>query len=439
MLGACVLPPVVGMGFGAGVLHVLKEHEARSSSLAAPAMGKRPNGTHLDATEVRAALPLDATLDPDQPARMPSHADREAVKRAAEAAKARATPRRAPISEAEPQVAIKPPAPKQETAPAFKPAVWRPVLDPIAEHWTRLTPRSDALPQAYQAVLNNDPEHLTRLIALGISPMEKTLGGDTALCAAVRLGRADCVRVLGLAGVDLTEPGQEKQPPIALASLRRNAEVLQALLDFGVDPNTRFNTPVLREVVERCTIKDLRNALESDRGVTPLICCSARGDVEGAVTLLRAGAKPGLCTTRYHRYPINFAATQGYLFLMRVLLGRDPDSEPNLLVTINLTNQRAWVTKEGRVVNSTTVSTGREGYRTPAGRYVITDKHRSHTSTLYHVAMPWFMRLNCSPIGLHSGYVTGRPASHGCIRLPYEKAKEFFHQVAVGDEVEIVY
>ncbi|HEY1051580.1 MAG TPA: L,D-transpeptidase, partial [Prosthecobacter sp.] len=92
-----------------------------------------------------------------------------------------------------------------------------------------------------------------------------------------------------------------------------------------------------------------------------------------------------------------------------------------------------------RIVNSTTVSTGREGYRTPAGRYVITDKHKSHTSTLYHVAMPWFMRLNCSAIGLHSGYVTGRPASHGCIRLPYEKAKEFFHQVAVGDEVEIVY
>jgi lipoprotein-anchoring transpeptidase ErfK/SrfK len=53
--------------------------------------------------------------------------------------------------------------------------------------------------------------------------------------------------------------------------------------------------------------------------------------------------------------------------------------------------------------------------------------------------MPWFMRLNCGAIGLHSGYVTGRPASHGCIRLPYEKAREFFQQLAVGDEVEIVH
>ena len=108
-------------------------------------------------------------------------------------------------------------------------------------------------------------------------------------------------------------------------------------------------------------------------------------------------------------------------------------------MTVDLSSQRAWVTKQGRIINHTMVSTGREGYGTPAGRYVITDKHTSHVSTLYHVAMPWFMRLNCGAIGLHSGYVTGQPASHGCIRLPYDKAKQFFSQVRVGDEVEIVY
>ncbi|MFC5456613.1 L,D-transpeptidase family protein [Prosthecobacter fluviatilis] len=300
-------------------------------------------------------------------------------------------------------------------------------------------PRSSALPQAYQAVLNDDAEHLAKIIAMGISPNEMTLGGDTPLCAAVRMGRAECVRVLALSGVNLSQPAHEKQPPIALASMRRNVPVLKTLLDFGVDPNTRFNSPVQKQVIDRCSIKDLRNAMESDRGITPLICCAARGDVEGAVVLMRAGARPGMGTTRYHRYPINFAATQGYLFLMRVLLGRDPDSEPDMLVTVDLSSQRAWVTKQGRIINHTMVSTGREGYGTPPGRYVITDKHTSHVSTLYHVNMPWFMRLNCSAIGLHSGYVTGQPASHGCIRLPYEKAKEFFAQVRVGDEVEIVY
>ena len=124
---------------------------------------------------------------------------------------------------------------------------------------------------------------------------------------------------------------------------------------------------------------------------------------------------------------------------MRILLGRQPESEPEVLVTIDLSKQRAWVIQDGALLDTCSVSTGRAGYNTPAGRYVITDKHRHWTSTLYHCSMPFFMRLNCSAIGLHSGYVTGRPASHGCIRLPYEKAQKFFEICRVGDEVQIVH
>lgn len=438
MLGACVLPPLVGVGVCAGLNHLLKNHELfRAQAISQPTATvnkARPGRLNETTAEIRAALPVDTTFVPVMPSQVPPRKELEGLKPAEAKRKTKASEAKTDAGR-ESVVTLQKPVPVIDV----KPAAWRPILDPITEHWTRLMPRSVALPQAYQAVLNDDHAHLARLIAMGISPHEMTLGGDTALCAAVRMGRAECVRVLALSGVDLNQPAYEKQPPIAVASLRRNAGVLQALLEAGVNPNTRFNTPVLKSVIDRCTIKDLRNAMESDRGITPLICCAARGDVEGAAVLLNAGAKAGLCTTRYHRYPINFAATQGYLFLMRVLLGRDPDAEPDTLVTVNLTNQRAWVTKEGRIINSTSVSTGREGYRTPAGRYVITDKHTSHVSTLYHVSMPWFMRLNCGAIGLHSGYVTGRPASHGCIRLPYAKAKEFFGQVRVGDEVEIVY
>ncbi len=439
MLGACVLPPIVGVGVCAGIIHLLKDHElfrVEAATLPGAQVSSTRQGKLSEtAAELRAALPVDTTFAPIVPSRAPATSIKDALKRAEESRQPR-TAKPAPV---EPAASVAGKPAKPVPAIVVKPAVWRPVIDPIAEYWTRLMPRTAAFPQAYQAVLNDDPEYLAKLIAWGISPHETTLGGDTALLAAVRMGRAECVRVLALSGVDMNQPAHEQQPPIAVASLRRNADVLKALLDAGVDPNTRFKTPVLKSVIERCSIKDLRNAMESDRGITPLICCAARGDVEGAATLMRAGAKAGLGTTRYHRYPINFAATQGYLFLMRVILGRDPDAEPDTLVTVNLTNQRAWVTKEGRIINSTSISTGREGYRTPAGRYVVTDKHTSHVSTLYHVAMPWFMRLNCSAIGLHSGYVTGRPASHGCIRLPYQKAKEFFGQVRVGDEVEIVY
>src|SRR6516164_3279606 len=62
------------------------------------------------------------------------------------------------------------------------------------------------------------------------------------------------------------------------------------------------------------------------------------------------------------------------------------------------------------------ISTGRHGFDTPAGRYLVTDKERTRFSSLYKVPMPYFLRLSFSEYGIHEGYVPGRPASHGCIR-----------------------
>ena len=440
-LAAFTIPPLVGVGFWVALVQVLQNPEWFQTAAKRRVVSdsrKASTGAGSPA-EIRAARPTEKRyVPPEQPAQDLSPA-KDALKKAevTPGAGQRLAPKAAEGESATPAPPIpRIPAHKQ---PAEASRTWRPILDPVTEFWSTLWPRTDALPSMFQAVLFRDAEQIARLASMGIRADERTQFGDTALCAAARSGQADCIRVLALTGADLKLPGRENQAPILIASLRRNTDVLAALTEFGVDPNSRFQSPVSRELIERCTIKDLRNALESDRGVTPLICCAARGDVEGAVALMKAGAKASTCTTRYHRYPINFAATQGYLFLMRVILGRDPDSEPDTLVTIDLSSQRAWVTKKGKVIASTSVSTGKSGYRTPAGRYVITDKHRSHTSTLYHVAMPWFMRLNCSAIGLHSGYVTGRPASHGCIRLPYEKAKLFFGLTDVGDEVEIVH
>lgn len=320
-----------------------------------------------------------------------------------------------------------------------QPYRWTPLRDDVAEYFRTHVPDIGGTPLLHYAVMLDDGEWIGRLVARGADANELTAAGDTLLCSAVRLGAAESVAALTFAGADVHKLGLEKQPPLPLASLRRGPEIYRSLLAAGADANGRFATPVTSALLDRVTIKDLRNALESDRGVTPLIACASRGDVEGAAVLIRHGASPAKCTTRYHRYPINFAATQGYLFLMRIILGRQPESEPEVLVTVDLSSQRAWLTRDGRVVDSCPVSTGREGFNTPAGRYVITDKHRSWTSTLYHVAMPFFMRLNCSAIGLHSGYVTGRPASHGCIRLPYDKARSFFGICSVGDEVQIIH
>jgi lipoprotein-anchoring transpeptidase ErfK/SrfK len=106
-------------------------------------------------------------------------------------------------------------------------------------------------------------------------------------------------------------------------------------------------------------------------------------------------------------------------------------------VEISLSTQKALVIKDGVPILKTSISTGRKGFDTPAGQYVITDKKRSHRSSLYHVEMPFFMRLNCLDFGMHAGVVPNYPASHGCIRLPADAAQKIFTEIPVGTLVMI--
>ncbi len=343
-----------------------------------------------------------------------------------------------PINPAPPTAPPLPPPPKlaslsitkKDIAEMFPP---RPMTPDVGD-----VPAAIPLPPVYQAVIVRDEEWLAQALTSGVSPDTVTTAGDTALCAAVQTGYAKGVELLLVHGADVAKPGREGQPPLALAALKRNVPIVEALLRGGADPNTVFISPLHKELLEAIKQTELKSSLRSDSGVTVLMASAARGDVETTVALLKHGAKTSRHTKKYSRYAINFAAEQHYLFIMRILLGRSADSEPDKLVTIDLSQQKAWIAERGVIIDTTQVSTGREGFSTPAGRYVVTDKHESWTSTLYHVAMPYFMRLNCSAIGLHSGYVSGRPASHGCIRLPYQKAKQWFGTVKIGDEVEIV-
>ena len=85
------------------------------------------------------------------------------------------------------------------------------------------------------------------------------------------------------------------------------------------------------------------------------------------------------------------------------------------------------------------VSTGQTGYETPAGIYSVLEKNREHYSNLYDGAsMPFMQRLTWSGIALHAGVLPGRPASHGCIRMPHEFAKELFDLTKVGLRVIVV-
>jgi prefoldin subunit 5 len=50
-----------------------------------------------------------------------------------------------------------------------------------------------------------------------------------------------------------------------------------------------------------------------------------------------------------------------------------------------------------------------------------------HHSNLYNDApMPWMQRITWSGVAMHAGNLPGYPASHGCIRLPYNFSKSLF-------------
>ena len=72
------------------------------------------------------------------------------------------------------------------------------------------------------------------------------------------------------------------------------------------------------------------------------------------------------------------------------------------------------------------------------GVFAVIDKEGTHYSNIYGGAsMPFMQRLTMSGVAMHSGMVTGRPASHGCIRLPHPFAIKLYKLTGLGARVII--
>ncbi len=134
------------------------------------------------------------------------------------------------------------------------------------------------------------------------------------------------------------------------------------------------------------------------------------------------------------------------------------------LIKINRSQQKAFFYKGGTLVGISRISSGTEDHGTPAGKYKITQKSKDHKSSIYGVfkdrttgmttndnvdirvdkpksseiyysaPMPNFMRFN-GGIGMHTGFLPGYAASHGCIRMPHHMSTHFFENVQVGTPV----
>ena len=105
---------------------------------------------------------------------------------------------------------------------------------------------------------------------------------------------------------------------------------------------------------------------------------------------------------------------------------------------VSLDEQRGYLYRDGERIAVTTVSTGVPGHDTPTGVFPITQKAKVHYSNKYNNApMPYMQRLTRWGHALHAGAVRAGPASHGCIRLPAEFARQLFSLTQRGDLVVI--
>jgi hypothetical protein len=109
-----------------------------------------------------------------------------------------------------------------------------------------------------------------------------------------------------------------------------------------------------------------------------------------------------------------------------------------MVMIVGLERQQAYVYRNGVRIGASTVSTGKKGKETPTGVFTILQKKAAHRSNLYNNApMPFMQRLTWDGIALHAGHLPGKPASHGCIRLPMAFAKALFAETSMGMTVVI--
>jgi lipoprotein-anchoring transpeptidase ErfK/SrfK len=134
-------------------------------------------------------------------------------------------------------------------------------------------------------------------------------------------------------------------------------------------------------------------------------------------------------------------------------------------IVVDLSEQEAYLYRGKHRTASSRISSGREGHRTPIGKFGVIRKDIDHRSSLYGnyvdnsgrvvkanvdsrkdskprgshfigAPMPFFVEFSPS-YGLHQGYLPGVAASHGCIRMPYWKARQFYEAASIGTSVTV--
>jgi ankyrin repeat protein len=307
------------------------------------------------------------------------------------------------------------------------------ILLPMVPDLSRLT--VDGRSVVAIALEQENPQVVDLVLQHLPSDQEWTADTSRLLEASLAAGHTDQVKYLLSKHCEPPTAEGRRVPLLAYEIASTNVSACRMLLECGADPNTLLPDKSDPDFLALLPPR-LRDYIDGDKEVSVLTLAAGIGQCEIVNALLGAGADRNHATRRFKMLPLYVAAQTGRWQCAQILLGGGP-SPDQLRIEISLASQRAAVFKDGVSIFDTACSTGRSGFCTRSGDYVITDKARNHRSTIYKVDMPYFMRLSCLDFGMHEGVVPHYPASHGCIRLPGDAAKKLFAEIPVGTLVTV--
>jgi len=107
-------------------------------------------------------------------------------------------------------------------------------------------------------------------------------------------------------------------------------------------------------------------------------------------------------------------------------------------IRVDLTHQLISVFRAGHEIGTAVVLYGAADKESPAGTFPILQKAEDYHSRTYDAPMPFMLRLTEDGVAIHGSDVRPGAATHGCIGVPTEFARQLFSQVKTGDPVAIL-
>lgn len=119
------------------------------------------------------------------------------------------------------------------------------------------------------------------------------------------------------------------------------------------------------------------------------------------------------------------------LLLLAALAGSGAPALAKVDIRVDLGRQRITIVKNNEPPIVWKISSGRPGYETPTGRFIMQRMDADHFSDEYDQApMPYAIFFSRG-LAIHGAAMggLGRPASHGCVRLSVDHARDLYEWV----------